>query len=208
MPQSWTLSKGSGSSAFTSFSPPNPSKSAWTPRAVCVRVVRDVLGQAEDRQKTTPGVYYAGAVMQHMVGAKLDCALGQGNFEHNSYSISDQQSGRRGDFFVGDVAIHVTTSPGEAVIERCRDNINDGIRPVLVTGQRGLTVAEGLADNAGLGDRIDIFEIEQFIALHLYEREFAGDGRRVAPVSDLVNRYNEIIDDVETDPSLKIEFRQ
>ena len=171
-------------------------------------VVRDVLGQAEDRQKTTPGVYYAGAVMQHMVGAKLDCALGQGNFQHNSYSTSDQQSGRRGDFFVGDVAIHVTTSPGEAVIERCRDNINDGIRPVLVTGQRGLTVAEGLADNAGLGDRIDIFEIEQFIALNLYELgKFAADGRRVA-VSDLVNRYNEIIDDVETDPSLKIEFRQ
>ena len=171
-------------------------------------VVRDVLGQAEDRQKTTPGVHYAGAVMQHMVGAKLDCALGQGNFEHNSYSTSDQQSGRRGDFFVGDVAIHVTTSPGEAVIERCRDNINDGIRPVLVTGQRGLTVAEGLADNAGLGDRIDIFEIEQFIALNLYELgKFAADGRRVA-VSDLVNRYNEIIDDVETDPSLKIEFRQ
>jgi Domain of unknown function (DUF4928) len=171
-------------------------------------VVRDVLGQAEDRQKTMPGVYYAGAVMQHMVGAKLDCALGQGNFEHNSYSTSDQQSGRRGDFFVGDVAIHVTTSPGEAVIERCRDNINDGIRPVLVTGQRGLTVAEGLADNAGLGDRIDIFEIEQFIALNLYELgKFAADGRRVA-VSDLVNRYNEIIDDVETDPSLKIEFRQ
>ena len=171
-------------------------------------VVRDVLGQAEDRQKTTPGVYYAGAVMQHMVGAKLDCALGEGNFEHNSYSTSDQQSGRSGDFFVGDVAIHVTTSPGEAVIERCRDNINDGIRPVLVTGQRGLTVAEGLADNAGLGDRIDIFEIEQFIALNLYELgKFAADGRRVA-VSDLVNRYNEVIDDVETDPSLKIEFRQ
>ena len=171
-------------------------------------VVRDVLGQAEDRQKTTPGVHYAGAVMQHMVGAKLDCALGQGNFEHNSYSTSDQQSGRRGDFSVGDVAIHVTTAPGEAVIERCRDNINEGIRPVLVTGQRGLTVAEGLADNAGLGDRIDIFEIEQFIALNLYELgKFAADGRRVA-VSDLVNRYNEIIDDVETDPSLKIGFRQ
>jgi hypothetical protein len=32
-------------------------------------VVRDVLDQAEERQKTTPGVYYAGAVMQHMVGA-------------------------------------------------------------------------------------------------------------------------------------------
>jgi hypothetical protein len=86
-------------------------------------VVRDVLDQAEERQKTTPGVYHAGALMQHMVGAKLDCALGQGKFEHNSYSTSDQQSGRSGDYFLGDVAIHVTTSPGEAVIERCRDNL-------------------------------------------------------------------------------------
>ncbi|MGO9004714.1 MAG: DUF4928 family protein [Beijerinckiaceae bacterium] len=171
-------------------------------------VVRDVLGQAEDRQKTMPGVYYAGAVMQHMVGAKLDCALGQGQFEHNSYSTSDQQSGRKGDFLLGDVAIHVTTSPGEAVIERCRDNLNDGLRPVLVTGQRGLTVAEGLADNAGLGERIDVFEVEQFIALNLYEMgKFGADGRRVA-VSDFVTRYNEIVEDVETDPSLKIEFRQ
>src|SRR5277367_4506906 len=97
--------------------------------------------------------------MQHMVGAKLDCALGAGKFEHNSYSTSDQQSGRSGDFFLGDVAIHVTTSPGEAVIEKCRDNLNDGYRPMLVTLQRGLTVAEGLAANVGLGDRIDIFEM-------------------------------------------------
>jgi hypothetical protein len=171
-------------------------------------VVRDVLAQAEERQKNTPGLYYAGAVLQHLVGAKLDCTLGQGNFKHNSYSTSDAQSGRAGDFFVGDVAIHVTTSPGEAVIERCRDNLNDGFRPMLVTMQRGLTVAEALADNVGLGDRIDVFEIEQFIALNLYESgKFAAEGRRVA-VGDLVQRYNEIIEDVETDPSLKIEFRK
>lgn len=100
-------------------------------------LVRDVLAQAEERQKAMRGVYYAGAVMQHKVGAKLDCALGAGKFEHNSYSTSDQQSGRAGDFFVGDVAIYVTTSPGEAVIERCRDNINDGFRPLLVTASAG-----------------------------------------------------------------------
>ncbi len=171
-------------------------------------VVRDVLDQAEERQKTSPGVYYAGAVMQHMVGAKLDCALGPGSLEHNSYSTSDQQSGRKGDFFVGDVAIHVTTSPGEAVIQRCRENLDDGHRAVLVTRQRGLTVAEALADNVGLGDRIDVFEIEQFIALNLYELgRFAAEGRRVA-LSDFVTRYNEIVDEVETDPSLKIEFKQ
>ncbi len=171
-------------------------------------VVRDVIAQAVERQKTSPGMYYGGAVLQHLVGAKLDCALGKGKFEHNSFSTADAPAGRAGDFLIGDVALHVTTSPGEAVIEKCRDNLNDGYRPVLVTLQKGLTVAEGLAGNIGLGDRIDIFEIEQFVALNLYELgNFGADGRRTA-VSDLVNRYNEIVEEFETDPSLKIELHR
>lgn len=171
-------------------------------------VVQDVLAQAEERQRTTPGMYYAGAVLQHLVGAKLDCALGSGSFEHNSFSTADAPGGRAGDFLLGDVAIHVTTSPGEAVIEKCRDNLNDGLRPVLVTVQKGLTAAEVLAENVGLGERIDLFEIEQFVALNLYELgKFLSDGRRVA-VNDLVSRYNEIIDTVETDPSLMIQVRR
>ena len=171
-------------------------------------VVRDVIGQAEERQKTMHGMYYAGAVLQHLVGAKLDCALGKGHLQHNSFSTADAPSERAGDFFLGDVAIHVTTSPGEAVIERCRENLNDGHRPILVTVQRGLGVAEGLATNVGLADRIDIFEIEQFVALNLYElAKFAAEGRKTA-VTDLVSRYNEIVEEFETDPSLKIELRR
>ena len=171
-------------------------------------VVRHVLEQAVARQRDAPGVQYAGAVMQHMVGAKLDCALGKGTVQHNSFSTSDQQSGRKGDFFVGDVAIHVTTSPGEAVIERCRENLNDGHRPMLVTRLRGLTVVEGLTENMGVADRIDVFEIEQFVALNLYEiGRFTADGRRLS-LNDFVMRYNEIVAEVETDPSLKIEVKQ
>lgn len=170
-------------------------------------VVRNVIAQAVERQKTAPGMYYAGAVLQHLVGAKLDCALGKGEFEHYSFSTADAPAGRAGDFFLGDVALHVTTSPGEAVIEKCRDNLNDGYRPMLVTLQHGLNVAEGLAANVGLSDRIDIFEIEQFVALNLYELgRFAADGRKMA-VSDMVARYNEIVEEFETDPSLRIELR-
>ncbi|MAZ16576.1 MAG: DUF4928 domain-containing protein [Ahrensia sp.] len=168
-------------------------------------VVRHVLQQAEERQKTMTGTYYVGGVMQHLIGSKLDCALGKGAFVHNSFSTSDAQTGRAGDFFIGDVAIHVTTSPGEAVIERCRENLDQGYRPVLVTTQRGLAVGEGLAENAGIGERLDLFEVEQFIALNLYELgKFAADGRRVA-VAELVKRYNEIVEEFETDPSMKIE---
>lgn len=171
-------------------------------------LVRDMLVQAEERQKNSPGMQYMGAVLQHLIGAKLDCALGVGQFEHHSFSTSDSQSGRAGDFFIGDVAVHVTTAPGEGVIQRCQENLNDGVRPMIVTTARGLTAAEVLAENSGIGDRVDVFEAEQFIALNLYELgKFAADGRKIA-VGDLVTRYNEIVEEVETDPSLRIEFRK
>lgn len=171
-------------------------------------LVRDMVAQAEERQRANPGMQYAGAVLQHLVGAKLDCALGVGNFTHNSFSTSDAQTGRSGDFFIGDVAVHVTTAPGEAVIRRCMQNLDEGHRAIIVTTGRGLTAAEVLAENAGIGERIDVFEVEQFVALNLYELgKFAADGRKVA-VTDLLKRYNEIVDEFETDPSLQIEFRQ
>lgn len=170
-------------------------------------LVRDMLAQAYDRQRTTPGMQYAGAVLQHMVGAKLDCALGVGTFAHNSFSTSDAQSGRAGDFLISDVAIHVTTAPGEAVVRRCLGNIDDGLRPIIVTTAKGVNAAEVFAETAGIGERVDVFEVEQFVALSLYEvGRFAAEGRRAA-VDDFVNRYNEIIEQVETDPSLKIEIR-
>ena len=167
-------------------------------------VIRDVIAQAVERQKEMPGVYYSGAVLQHLIGAKLDCALDGNGVEHHSASTADAPGGRAGDFLIGDVAIHATTSPSEALMAKCQDNLNDDLRPVIVTLQRGLAVAEGLAANAGIDDRIDVFELEQFIALNVYELgNFVAAGRRTV-VTDLVERYNNIIDQVETDPSLKI----
>ena len=169
-------------------------------------VVRDVLGQAVERQKEAPGMNCAGAVLQHLVGAKLDCALKSVKVEHRSFSTEDAPGDRTGDFSIGDVAIHVTTAPGESVIERCRDNLDAGYKPILVTTQKGVAVAEGLAENARLAERIDIFEVEQFVALNLYEwGAFETAGRRVA-IEDLMRRYSEIVEEVETDPSLKIEI--
>lgn len=74
-------------------------------------VVRDVIGQAVARQQTTPRAYNAGAVLRHLVGAKLDCALGKGKVEHNSFSLPDSPGPRAADFLLGDVAIHVMIAP-------------------------------------------------------------------------------------------------
>lgn len=168
-------------------------------------IVRDVLAQAVERQQSAPGMSYEGVVMQHLVGAKLECVLGQEKIEHNSASTADAPRGRKGDFAFGNVAIHVTTSPGDSVMERCQENIDAGIKPILVTKQDSVTHAESLARRNNLAKRIDVFEIEQFIALNLYELgEFVAKDRRTA-VTLLVDRYNGIIEQVETDRSLRIE---
>lgn len=172
-----------------------------------VFIVRDLLDQTRAREKEMPGVHYAGAVIQHLVGAKLDCVLGTGNIEHHSFSTSDQQTGRHGDFFTGDVAVHVTTAPNEAVIDRCQTNLNEGHRPILITLEDKVEYSKITADQRGLGERIDVFGIEQFVAANIYELGgFAGEGRKTT-IADLIKRYNEIIESAETDHSMKIAFQ-
>lgn len=168
-------------------------------------VLRDLLGQALVRQQEGGGTMYAGAVLQHLVGAKLE-VLQPGQVEHHGFAVKDEASGRPADYLIGETAIHVTMVPSEAVIKRCARNLAAGLRPVIVTTQKGVAAAEALAEQANLQGRIDIFEIEQFVASNIYERSGFTAERRRAPVEELINKYNEIIERHETDPSLKVDI--
>lgn len=169
--------------------------------------VRDILEQAAERDRQSDGTSYSGAVLQHLVGAKLSCAFGDEIVEHNSYSTADAPGGRAADFPVGGLAIHVTIAPSEALINRCIDNLDGGHRPVLITTEAGVPVAVGLATNQQVESRIDVFEAEQFIALNLYERGAFQAELRTTTINSFILRYNRIIDLVETDPSLRIEIQ-
>jgi hypothetical protein len=167
-------------------------------------IVRDLLEQAAKRQKERPGATIAGTVLQHLVGAKL--ALLVPDVEHHGANVADDASGRAGDFLIADVAIHVTTAPGEALIHKCADNLEHSLRPVIVTTARGTALADGLAETAGIAHRIDVFDAEQFLAGNFYELAgFKADQRR-ATVTRLIETYNTIVEEHETDPSLRIEL--
>ena len=116
----------------------------------------------------------------------------------DSFSRSDCE------FFMGDVVVHVPSFPGEAVIRSCQRNLDDGKRPILITTYKRVVVAESLADDKGIADRIDVFELEQFLASNLYELGlFALSGCKKT-AAKLISIYNAIVDSCETDPSLKI----
>lgn len=167
-------------------------------------VIRDLLSQAEKRQAQANGSTFVGTMLQHLVGAKLNLLL-DSPLRHHGANVADDVSGRGGDFIVEDVAIHVTTAPSEALIRKCGRNLDNGMKPVIITTGRGAVVAEGLAEQAGIADRLDVFEAEQFIAGNLYEiGKFAQAGRRTT-TEQLISEYNAIVDECETDPGLRIE---
>ncbi len=165
--------------------------------------VRELMKQAEKKQEAQPGYHVVGTVMQHLVGAKLTLILPKPPEMHGA-SVADAVSDREGDFIVEDVVIHVTSAPSEALIRKCGSNLEQGKRPIIITTYHGVVAAEQLACNARIDERIDIFDIEQFVASNLYEiGKFTNDGRRNT-ADELVRAYNAIIDQCETDPSLKI----
>ena len=166
--------------------------------------VADLLEQARARQAESSGMMVVGAVMQHLVGAKLSLALPDEAIKHNSFSTSDQQSGRGGDFDIADAALHVTVTPSDALINRCRANVEAGRRPIIITRGDGVVAAAVLAAGQGLGEAVDVFDVEQFIALNLYELSGFDSAQRSLTANGLVERYNAVVEAHETDPSLRI----
>lgn len=167
--------------------------------------IRHLLGQAIARQRENTGTMYHGAVIQHLVGAKLQLVAKEPVAAHG-FSVADAPSGRAGDFLLGNVALHVTTAPSEALIRKCGRNLSSGLKPLIVTTEDGMGGARAIAAQAGLDDRIDIIEIEQFLAANLHEH--SGFNASAAPdvVRRLIDAYNEIVQACETDPSLRIAF--
>jgi len=168
-------------------------------------IVSDLLAQAVKRQKDNPGTTYAGTVLQHLVGAKLDLILPEGKrVQHHGANVADSPTSRAGDFVIDNAAIHVTTTPTEALVRKCKANIETGLRPIIITIVESRAGVESLAKGFGIEGRIDVIEIEQFIATNIMEWSKFNGPQHKGEVARLIAAYNNIICTYETDPSLLI----
>lgn len=167
-------------------------------------MVRDLMSQAIKRQKENPGTMYAGAVLQHLVGAKLTLVLSDTDVKSHGFNVADDVSSRGGDFILDEVVIHVTTAPSESLLRKCKRNLEAGLRPIIVTTYSSLPGAESLATIQEVEGRVDIWEAEQFISANIYELSQFKTSERKVTVERLIEKYNEIVLSCETDPSLKV----
>jgi len=162
--------------------------------------INTLLQAARERGGTT-----AGAVAQHLVGAKLSLRFPDQAISNESYTTADQQTDRVGDFRIGDTAIHVTMSPGWNLISnKCTANLRAGLRSLVLVPEDRTFGARQVVDTADIGGRVAVISIEDFVGTNVEEMaDFAEDAIRDG-LRDLLNRYNERVQAVESDPSLQI----
>lgn len=162
------------------------------------QIVADVLEAATKRNN-------AGAVAQHLVGAKLALRYPLRQIENHSFTTADKQLGRPGDFLVGDTAFHVTVAPAQDVIGKCGANIKNGYRAMLLVTESRIQAARQLAEIAGLQQRVGIISLEQFVGQNIEEIGEFGKVALAKNIRALFEKYNERVLAVETDRSLLVE---
>ena len=113
------------------------------------QIVADILEAAGSR---------AGAVAQHLVGAKLAVRYPDLEIENFSYTTADQQLGRPGDFVVGDTVFHVTVAPMPPVVDKCEQNLRDGYRSMLLVVDSRLQAARQMMVAVDVQDRVGILD--------------------------------------------------
>ncbi|MEV4826810.1 DUF4928 family protein [Micromonospora sp. NPDC049257] len=177
-------------------------KADFSPTAPVRAAVAALLKAAQERGGNT-----AGAVAQHLVGAKLALRFPQMTIGNDSYTTADVQTSRPGDFLVGDTAIHVTMSPGQPLFEgRCKANGVAGYRSRVLVPESKLAAAVQLADLAKVGEHVVVQSVEDFVGTNVEEMgEFREQGIR-SGLRLLLETYNERAAAAETDPSLLIEL--
>ena len=166
----------------------------------------ELFEQAKKRQKENPGTQYLGTVLQHLVAAKLCLIMPEGAFEIHGASVADAPTARSGDFVINKTIIHCTTFVGDLLINKCKANIDSGYRPVIITIFERVQTALNQIEDADLAGRVEVWDIQQFLSANVHEHSLFNEDMRNAKLGAIIDNYNKIVLEKETDPSLRIEF--
>ena len=169
----------------------DPAKSTW-------QSIQDLLQKAAEGGKDGP-------VAQYLVGAKLQLRFPELKISNESYSTADMQLGRPGDFRVGDTVFHVTVSPMTAVYEKCKKNLDQGLKVYLLVPDR---LVAGTRQNSELqaAGRIVVQSLEAFVSQNIDELSSFSNSEVKKAFRKLLEIYNSRVDSTETNKSMMIEI--
>lgn len=164
--------------------------------------LRQILSASRERSK--------GIVEQHLVGAKLQMRFPHLELPVVSAYAADTQTGRQGDFELvmasETLILHVTANPTLALIEKCKENLRQSQRPVIITTKEKENHALALAETEGIAHQISVIPIEHYITTNLIEMAAQQQVSLKEIIIFLLQIYNQRVDKAETDRSCKLEL--
>jgi hypothetical protein len=169
----------------------NPSLTTW-------HIIHDLLLAAIAEGK-------AGYIAQHLIGAKLQLRFPETPVSNESASTADMQTQRPGDFLIGHTAFHVTVAPMSAVFDKCKHNITQGYKPFLLVPDDKLIGTRQISEQVSK-QQIAVESIESFVSQNINELSIFDKDKLSYSLNQLINIYNQRVDEVETDKSLMIEL--
>ena len=173
-------------------------KIQYDPAKTSQQLVHDLLKLASENGK-------AGAVAQHLVGAKLQLRFPSLTVENRPFSAADEQLGRPGDYIVGSTAFHVTVAPMPGVYERCQENLNNGLRVYLLVPEQKVMGARQNAETVAPG-RIAVESIESFASQNIEELSAFSGEQLAVQFRQLLETYNRRVDEAQDDKSLMVDI--
>ena len=115
------------------------------------------------------------------------------------------QLGEPGDFYIEDTVFHVTVAPMMPVYDKCKANVDQGLRVYLLVSDRSVIGARQNVEGVVPG-RVGAEAIESFVAQNIDELgSFSNTGLR-QELLKLFEMYNRRVDIVEIDKSMLIEI--
>lgn len=160
--------------------------------------INEIVENAEGRS--------GGIVEQHLVGAKLARRFHNISITNHPAHAADVQTDRKGDFAIAKMIYHVTASPSKNVINKCKENIQIGLSPILLVPTKQETRARILAEDEGILKEITIISIESFVSLNIIEMATEENKDFYTLLKEIIDIYNQRLSEAETDMSLQIEI--
>jgi hypothetical protein len=106
---------------------------------------------------------------------------------------------------VGTTAFHVTVAPMPGVYERCRENLERGLRVYLLVPEQKLIGARQNSETVAAG-RIAVESIESFVSQNIEELSAFSGEQLADQFRQLLETYNRRVDEAQDDKSLMVEI--
>lgn len=160
--------------------------------------VRDIVENAKGHS--------GGIVEQQLIGAKLSRRFKGIEVPNHPAHAPDKQTERVGDFSIASSVYHVTAAPSRSVIQKCAENLKANLHPILLVPRDQEDKATILAQEENIERDLVIISIENFVAMNIIELATEEHRDYFSVLQEIVGIYNERLEAVETDMSLRIEI--